>query len=131
LLVTNLKRVSAPAIAEHTVAMVLHLLRGLEAFQAAQARRSWLHDETTWPHLDTLAGKVVLLVGTGGVGSHVARLVSAFGATAIGLSLSGTSTCPCITQVAPVDQLASLLPRADVVVTAVPLTSRTRGMFGR
>ena len=131
LLVTNLKRVSAPAIAEHTVAMVLHLLRGLDAFQAAQVRRSWLHDDTTWPHLDTLAGKVVVLVGTGGVGSHVARLVSAFGATAIGLSLSGTSTCPYIAQAAPVDQLASLLPRADVVVTAVPLTSRTRGMFGR
>ena len=60
---------------------------------------------------ERLAGKTVLIVGSGRIGRETARLVEAFGAVPI---LAGRA-----------DDLDGLLPQADIVSLHVPLTEGT------
>ncbi len=77
-----------------------------------------------------LADATVLIVGLGGIGTYVARACKVFGMHVVGVSRSGTGTAPA-DEGGRLDDLPRLLPRADYVVLAVPLTARTRGLVDR
>lgn len=72
---------------------------------------------------DELAGKKVLIVGYGGIGAEVERLLQPFGVEIARISRTAK------TGIAPVSDLDELLPQADVVVLLVPLTDATRSLM--
>jgi phosphoglycerate dehydrogenase-like enzyme len=103
--------------AEWVLAAVLVHLRGFPAFVRAQQRREWAYTAT-----DELAGKRVLIVGAGSIGSAVAARLAPF---EVSLTLVARSPRPGVHGVA---ELPGLLPRADVVVVVTPLTAETTGL---
>ncbi len=60
-----------PSTAEWVVAAILAQLRAFPAMARAQARRRWAYDEVA--PTDELAGKRVLIVGSGSIGTRCGR----------------------------------------------------------
>ena len=71
IVLTNMKGVHGPAIAEHAFAMLLYLTRDLGAFHDAQKTGTW--NRSAFDRMTTLSGRTMLVVGMGGIGSEIAR----------------------------------------------------------
>jgi phosphoglycerate dehydrogenase-like enzyme len=109
--------VHSSATAEWTVAAILAYIREFPHFARAQARGVWDYRPT-----DELAGKRVLIVGAGAIGEAIAARLEPFEVTLVRVARSARPG------VRGVDELAGLLPEADVVVLIVPLTAATTGL---
>ncbi|MBS1801139.1 MAG: 2-hydroxyacid dehydrogenase [Acidobacteria bacterium] len=75
---------------------------------------------------DDLAGKTVLIIGYGSIGSAIEARLKPFEAKVLRVARSAKQT----PEVFPVAELKTLLPKADIVVAIVPLTEETRGLIG-
>ena len=75
-----------------------------------------------------VSGKTVLFIGTGALGSAIAAQVKPFGVKLIGVSRSGEAVAP-FDQVFDRSELETVLPQADCLVLACPLTVETRNMI--
>lgn len=128
LLLTNMQRVAAPAMAEHVIAMLFALARGLDVFIARQGVGNW-DDHVAGTGLRTLEGKTLLVVGLGGIGTEVARRAHALGMRVIATRASGHDGPDFVSYVGTADELPKLAATADAVVSALPLTAQTRGLF--
>jgi phosphoglycerate dehydrogenase-like enzyme len=127
---TNSRGLSAVSIGEHTIMVTLALLRGLPLADERQRERHWAQDEFIGI-IRTLRGARVLIVGLGAIGSEVARLASAFGASVTGIRRRVEAGAPTgVEHVAGPRDLARELPHADVVVVSAPQTRETRHLLG-
>ncbi|KXK63212.1 phosphoglycerate dehydrogenase [Micromonospora rosaria] len=108
--------------AEWVVTAILSQLRGFPVLARAQARGEWAYAEVA--PTDELAGKRVLIVGAGSIGSAVQARLAPF---EVAVTLVARTARP-DQGVFGVDELPDLLPSADVVVLLVPLTPQTRGL---
>ena len=79
-----------------------------------------LHPEVM---LEELTGKTVLLVGYGAIGKEIERMLEPFDVEMLRVARSARTE----PEVHAVNELDSLLPRADVVVLILPSTDETRG----
>lgn len=122
--VTNSAGVFDGAMAEYALALVSAVCADLPATIRLQGRREWLHRETR-----RLAGSEVLVLGAGGIGRAIARLLAGVGANTRCLART-PRVDPEIGPVAGVGDLRSLLPSADFVILALPFTPATAGIIG-
>lgn len=138
--VTNLARLHGPNVADQAMGLLLALTRGL----APELQRKFAVGPTKgpsaaarWTQLkdaskaQELHGKSMLIVGLGGIGTQIARRADAFGMRVMAVDPSETIVKPAF--VFSIDRparLEQLIPQADVVVLACPLTKETKGMFG-
>ncbi len=117
---------NAIAVAEHTVMLMLAVLKSLTAFDAGvRAGRPAGLD------LLELSGKTVGLVGMGHIGQEVARRVRAFGARLLYydlLRLPEAIEKDIGAVFVPFDTLVS---NADILSLHAPLTNQTRGLVDR
>lgn len=104
--------------AELAVTLVLASLRGLPAHVRAQDRGEW---QPRWDQ--SLADKQVLIVGYGQIGAAIEQRLLPFECTITRAARRARD------DVHPIDDLAELVPDADVVVLIVPGTPATRGLF--
>ena len=75
-------------------------------------------------------GKNIVLVGTGALGSSMAKLVSPLGANIIGVNKKGRDVNGC-SKVIKIDQLDEVLPEADILYLALPQTSETKNLIDK
>ena len=119
--------VHGQGLAEFAVLGILAGLKDLPRWQSNQSARHW-PDRAP---VRQLRDARVLVLGTGGIGSRVAELLGAFGATVIGLVRSPDSRPEGpFAQTVTADALGGVLPAVDAVVAALPDTPRTRGFVG-
>lgn len=126
---TNGKRLSGPTIAEHSIAMLLSIVRGLPAYGRAQAQNQWQTDLAQQLRFGELQGKTLLVAGLGGIGTEVARRAHGLGMRVIATRNSSRSGPEFVDYVGLADELHKLAGEAHVVVNALPLTAKTRGLF--
>lgn len=100
--------------AEAAIALMLASLRRVDEFARAMPQGAWLHGR-----YDALADRRVLVIGAGGVGRAIAARLAPF---EVDVRLVGRTAR---SDVHGADELTSLLPWAEVVVLAVPLTAQT------
>ena len=130
IVVTNASGVHAINIGEHVLAMMLAFARGLPRLIRAQSERRW-RDEATRDEVFELHGQTLALVGLGDIGLAVAERAAAFGMRTIGVRRRAEGERPAaVDEVLPLEQLDDALGQADHVVISLPLTERTRGLFG-
>lgn len=122
----NARGVYSIPMAEFAVAGVLQLYKGSRRLWDRQRKHSWQKQRD----LQELFGKRVCVVGTGSVGTEVARRFRAFTEEVYGVDLYPGDD-PVYQQVVPLEQLDDQLALGDVVVLTLPLTEQTRGMFHR
>ncbi len=123
-LVTNAAGVFDDAMAEYTLALVSAITVDLPGTLRLQARREWRHRET-----GRLAGRRAVILGAGGIGRAIARMLSNCGLSAQCVARH-SRVDPVVGPIAELTDLPSLLPGADFVILALPLTGSTRGLIG-
>ncbi len=121
--VTSASGVHAGPLAEFCLLGILAFSRGLPRLQADQRARHWGHYPT-----GELRGRTALLLGTGAIGTEVARLAKGFGMRTVGVSRSARRQVPNFDEHHRADRLAELAAHADALVISVPLTDQTTGL---
>lgn len=114
----NATGVHEASTAELAVALTLASLRGIPEFTQAQAGNRWAHRR-----FDALADKKVLVIGQGGIGRAAGERFRPFEVELV--RVATTARIDEHGAVHAVSELAELLPEADVVLLAVPLSSAT------
>ncbi len=89
----------------------------------------------TWRrfHGGELLGSTLLMVGMGGIGRAVAGMLRPFGVRVLGVKRDTDGVDPDslgVDAIVPWRELDRVLPEADHVVLACPLTPETEGLFG-
>lgn len=110
--------VHGSSTSEWVMAAVLSWLREFPRFVRAQDRGEWDRPLAT----DELAGKRVVVIGAGDVGTALSVRLSAFDAEPVLVARRGRAG------IHSIEHVGELLPSADIVVLVVPLTTETRGL---
>jgi phosphoglycerate dehydrogenase-like enzyme len=127
IVLTNAQRTSGIPIAEHALAMMLALARGLPAYARLQQSASWQSVEGR--PVRELTGATTLVVGLGGIGTEVARRAHGLGMRVIATRNSSREGPDFVARVGLPDELHALAAEADFIVNTVPLTPQTTAMF--
>ncbi len=114
----NAASVHEASTAELTMALILAAQRGIPDFVRAAERDRWAP-----AHHESLADRTVLLVGYGGVARAVEARLEPFEVTIV--RVAHTARADERGPIHAVSSLPTLLPEADIVVVAVPLTDET------
>lgn len=122
---SNAVGVHDTATAELALALALAAQRDLPTFVRAQADRTWLPQAVN----RSLADARVLLLGYGGVGRAITRRMLACEAPVTAVASRARAGDDLVDAVHGIDELDTLLPEADVLVLALPLSDRTRGLL--
>jgi phosphoglycerate dehydrogenase-like enzyme len=131
LVLSNNKRLSGPAIAEHAIAMLLALTHKLPAYQQAQREGKWQRELSDSVSFGELKGKTLLVVGLGGIGTEIAWRAHGLGMRVIATRSSSREGPDFVEYVGLPNELHALAGKADVVVNALPLTPSTTGVFDK
>jgi D-2-hydroxyacid dehydrogenase (NADP+) len=119
---------TAVPIAQTAITGLLMLARNFPRWLNGQRERRWDPMRTPdFPH--DLVGQTALVLGLGSIGSEIARLAQALGLKVIGVRRSPQRPDDPVDEMHPPQQLAALLPRADWLIIASPLTADTRGLI--
>lgn len=120
LVLSNSRGVLAPYLAEAVMGALLALSFGLPRFLRQQRDRVWQKHE--WR---PLAGRSLLVVGTGAIGQEVAKRARALGLRTIGLNRT-VAPLPDFDSIRPMAELHACLAEADIVSLHLPLSPATR-----
>ena len=121
--VTNARGVFDRPIAEYVLgAVIAHAKDSLRSFDL-QRRHEWQHRETR-----SITGATALVVGTGGIGREIAKLLRAAGLVVRGAGRRAAADDPDFGEVIASDDLAAEAGWCDHLVLAAPLTAQTRGL---
>ncbi|MHA6629702.1 D-2-hydroxyacid dehydrogenase [Pseudonocardia sichuanensis] len=107
-------------LAEYALLGLLAGAKNVPRLQADAARHEWPH---RWL-MGQLREQTVLVVGLGGIGREVARILSAFGTRVIGTSRRGEPVDGVAELVHP-SELAAVVGRVDGIVVTLPGTAAT------
>lgn len=131
-ILTNSRGLHGDAMAEHVIGVTIALLRKLPEAFAHQGAHRWGHEAmSAGEPLRLVKGSTFGVIGLGAIGSAVARIASAMGATVEAIRRHPEHGAPeGVHAVYGPSQLAERLPQWDVVVLAAPHTPETRGLIG-
>jgi len=113
-------------LAEFALLGLLYFAKGMPALAGRKAVHQWQRYAGR-----QVGGSRALLVGLGGAGRAVARLLAAAGVQVCGAGRPGHRyDVPGLTSYVASDQIRQVLPEMDALVLACPLTEQTRGLIG-
>jgi len=124
---------SFPAVstAEGAVTLLLAAAKFIAPVDRAFREHNWESRYQPSPAV-LLAGKTALILGYGDIGQHVARICCALGMKVFAIRRNPRAPAPTDIPVSvyPPSALHELLPLANILIVALPLTPETHGMIG-
>lgn len=121
--------VNANAVSEHAIALMLAVLRRIPEARDNQAKRFWRGMMGDFAKReDEAGGKTAVVVGLGRIGGRIARLCKALGMKVVGVRQNIAGGAEGADEVHSFRDLRVVLPRADFLILACPLTDDTRGL---
>ena len=114
----------APQVAEQTFALLFGLIRRLPIFFRAENSREFIRRPT-----DDLRGKTIGLVGLGGNGRMISRMLAPWDVRLIATDYFPDDKPAEVDALWPADRLEDLLAESDVVILTLPLNDQTRGLI--
>jgi len=127
IVLTNNRIVQGPEIADHAMAMLLTLSRGINKFIMDDHSENW--QPRPYKGIE-LNGRTAVIIGVGGIGTQIAVRAAAFGMNVIGVDPQDIPFQPSIKRVVKPDQLDEVIPLADVVFISAPHTPESHKMMG-
>lgn len=126
LTITNASGAFGTIISEYVIGAIIALYRSFPDYYQNQQQHLWMKSDSS----DTIYGKTVLILGTGDIGTGLARRLKAFGTHIIGLRRNPkASAIPDFDEIHGLSQLDDMLKKADIVVGCLPNTSETSGLL--
>jgi D-3-phosphoglycerate dehydrogenase / 2-oxoglutarate reductase len=115
------------SVSEHAMMLMLAVARRTLEMDASVRRGTWMVQEGRRMH--ELAGRTVLVVGYGRIGTRVARLCTAFGMTVMVHDPAFPTPRIAADGHIPAPDLMEAVRQADIVTLHLPLEDATRGMI--
>jgi D-2-hydroxyacid dehydrogenase (NADP+) len=118
---------NSKAVAQTAIAGLLAMSRCIPLWLNAQKEHRWhpLRGDLIPPQLD---GQHAVIVGTGAIGQSIARILQAMEMRVTGVRRSA-SALPNFDEVVSFDAIDRVLPNADWLILACPLTELTRNLL--
>ena len=133
IVVTSIRGMTAHAIAQHSLTLMLSLIGGMDIHMARQRTHVWGRTQTDVvkdKHLDReFQDHTLLVVGLGSIGTELARLAHALGMRVVATRNTSREGPEFVDYVGLSDEMYALAAEADVVFAAVPNTVDTQTMF--
>ena len=130
---TSLRGMTARAIAQHSLTLMLSLIGGMDIHDERQGNHVWGRTQTDVvkdKNLDReFQDHTLFVVGLGSIGTEVGRLAHALGMRVIATRNSSRSGPAFVDYVGLSDEMYELAGQADVVFASVPNTPDTQEMF--
>ncbi len=126
ILVSSASGVFANQVAEHTLALILGLLRGLPTFFRSQQRHEFVRRPTA-----DLRGKTVGIVGFGGNGRRLAEVLVPFQVKIVATDTFPVDQPDYLDSLWPHTELNRLLRSSDIVVLCLPLNDSTHHLISK
>ena len=126
---TNMQKMSSPVIGEHVIALSLSLARGIPRFVNEMPTGAWHRGSDIPAGMVSVAGKTMLVIGLGGIGTEAARRAAALDMRVIGTRRGSREGPDFVDYVGLSGELYELAAEADFIVNALPLTPETIGLL--
>lgn len=124
IVVKNVKGYSTPGVAQHTFALILHILNHIILYDPYVKNKSYsasnIFTHHAWP-IHELASMRFGIIGFGAIGQKVAEIAKAFGAEVVYYSTSGENHNQDHKRV----ELDDLLSTSDIISIHAPLNDNT------
>lgn len=121
-ILTNASGAYGLAISEYMLGVLLVIYKKLHLYRDNQAQGSW----TKRGSVKAIKNSTALIVGAGDIGGEFAKRLKALGAYTIGVRRSDGQKPEYLDEVHFIEELDSLLPRADIVSLSLPETKQTQ-----
>ena len=125
LVLTNNSGVHSKKAGEYGLMSVLMLHNHIPKIVSNQKNKKFVSLFST-----PIAGKTIVVVGTGNLGSAMIRLLAPLDPKIIGVNRKGETVDGC-SKVITVDKIDSILPEADILYLAMPETPKTKNLISR
>ena len=126
-MLTNSSGAYGVTIAEHTVMVLLDILRRQEEYRQIVSEHKWIRDLT----VRSIRGSRITLLGTGDIGQETARRLKAFMPECItGANRSGSNPGDCFDRILKGRDWETALPETDVLIISLPGTREAFHMVG-
>lgn len=129
--VTNSTEIHGPVVAEHAIALVLALAKGLPWATKLQQQHYW-GQQDLWRSAARpreIAGATLGVIGLGAIGRESVRLAKALGMQVIAIREHPERGAEGAAQIFGPAQIDQMLGQSDYVLLAAPLTPRTQALF--
>lgn len=124
IVVSSASGLFAPQVAEQTFSLLFGVIRRAPLFFRAEAKRQFVRLPT-----DDLRGKTIGIVGLGGNGRTLARMLSPWDTRIVATDYYPVDKPDDVDELWSHEQLDQLLDQSDVVILTLPLNAGTRGLF--
>jgi glyoxylate reductase len=121
---------NAEGVAEHTILLMLALLKRLTSAEQATRSGSWATNDLIQAGIGDLAGATIGLIGLGHIGQAVATRLAAFGAELLYTSRHRLDPAGEARLGVSYRRLPDLLAASAIVSLHLPLTNETRRLIG-
>ncbi len=125
IVLTNAAGTTAEPIAQYVIAMMLRIVKRMDAWSEAQREKRWEQLQT-----GELTGMTVGVIGVGNIGGEVARLAQAFRMRVVGCRRRAKKPRN-VDELVSLDELPRLLEQSDFVVLALPLSTQSEDLIGK
>ncbi|KOO16105.1 2-ketoacid reductase [Vibrio xuii] len=122
---TNVKGIFGQQISEYVLGYTITHYRHFTYYHQQQTQKAW----SPKPY-QSLAGKKMVILGTGSIGAYLANTAKAFSIMPIGINRSGIpSKGSPFESTYHIQELATALDQADIVVNTLPNTPETQNIL--
>ncbi len=127
--VTNFRGIYNDHISYQILGYMLSFTKHLHEYRDQQREKLW--QPLKGPRYNTiyLPESTLLIVGVGGIGLETARLCKAIGMRVVGTDVRLKNKPDCLDELYGAEALSEVAAQADFVVTTVPHTPSTEGIF--
>ncbi len=124
-LLTNASGAFGMIMSEYAIGAILSLYRRFPKYLEQQREHIWQDAGSE----ECLYGKTVLILGTGDIGSNLAKRLAVFGTYNIGVRREASKAVEGIHEMHDFEDLEELLGCADIVACSLPNKPQTRGLL--
>ena len=124
-IICNAVDIHSREVAEHTVALILELVKNLHIYKNNQAKHLW-HDEGV---VKSINGLRVAIIGFGDIGNSLAKMLKGLGMYVIGVKRKMIDKPDYIDELHTNADMDKVIGDVDVVVTILPGTAENVHLF--
>lgn len=132
--ITNMPGITAIPISQTAMAGILMMARGFLHYIQSKSEKKWTPYSQNKMNLAprrSLSSTTAVVLGIGGIGSELARQLKFYGVHVIGVRRSKPKGDEPADEMATLDDLPRLAPRADWLICALPSSGDTAGVISK
>ncbi|ECC2756039.1 dehydrogenase [Listeria monocytogenes serotype 1/2a] len=122
--VANVRGIHTIPMGEYALSFMLAHVKKAAFFYKMQKEKNWASEEP----ITELAGKTLVVAGTGAIGAKVAEFAQAFDMEIIGVNTTGHPAKP-FSETYATTNIEKVAPLADFFVSVLPHTDETMGIY--